>query len=54
MERRLLKSLETIAALLTVDEGYLPIFLRLELELEALKKSSSALSRAQAFLKNAA
>jgi hypothetical protein len=54
LERRLISALKTVAALLIEDEGYLPIFLRLEKELEALKQTSSAVNRAQEFLKGAA
>jgi hypothetical protein len=54
MHRRLVGSLRTVAALLLEDERYLPVFLRLEQELEALEQTSSALQRAQVLMNKAA
>jgi hypothetical protein len=49
-EQRIAKALRIVAALLEKDEAYLPIFLRLEAELEALEKRKAALSRARTYI----
>lgn len=49
-EQRIAKALGIVAALLEKDEAYLPIFLRLEAELEALEKRKAALSRARTYI----
>jgi hypothetical protein len=50
---RIEAALELVAILLDENEAYLPIFLRLEAELEAARVSSSALARARALAKQA-
>jgi hypothetical protein len=46
-EDRILKARATVAHLLQHDEKYLPIFLRLEAELEAVRGQKSALELAR-------
>lgn len=46
-------ALELVAMLLDENDAYLPIFLRLESELEAARVSSSALARARALAQKA-
>ncbi|KQI67080.1 hypothetical protein AN189_17145 [Loktanella sp. 3ANDIMAR09] len=50
---RIEKALETVALLLEENERYLPIFLRLETELEAARRSADALARAKAIARKA-
>jgi recombinational DNA repair protein RecT len=49
---RIQSCLETVAALLQTSRVYLPIFLRLEQELEIEKTKSAALARARSYLPN--
>ncbi|MCB5200525.1 hypothetical protein LGQ03_14885 [Loktanella sp. TSTF-M6] len=50
---RIERALETVALLLEENERYLPIFLRLESELEAARRSANALARAKAIARKA-
>jgi hypothetical protein len=50
-EERIANALGIVAILLEHDDAYLPIFLRLEAELQASDKRKAALARARAFLK---
>ena len=47
-EERVRNALGIVATLLEHDEAYLPIFLRLETELQALERKRDALDRARA------
>jgi len=47
-EERVRNALRIVATLLEHDEAYLPIFLRLETELQALERKRDALDRARA------
>jgi hypothetical protein len=49
---RIQSCLETVAVLLQTSHVYLPIFLRLEQELEIEKTKSAALARARSYLPN--
>jgi hypothetical protein len=49
VEDRILNALAVVADLLEHDEAYLPIFLRLEAELEKAKAQQSAFQRAKTF-----
>lgn len=49
---RIQSCLETVAILLQTSHAYLPIFLRLEQELEIERTKSDALARARSYLPN--
>lgn len=49
-EGRILNALVLVAQLLEHDEAYLPVFLRLEAELQTAKTQQAALQRAKAFV----
>jgi hypothetical protein len=51
VEARIHNALHIVAELLQHDDAYLPIFLRLEGELESARAQSAALSRARAYLR---
>lgn len=48
--QRILSCMETVAMLLETDEAFLPIFIRLERELEAAQAAQDALERSRAYL----
>lgn len=48
LERRIFRAMKTVASLVKSDERYLPVFLRLEQELEQVRQVSKALQRARA------
>ena len=50
--QRILACLKTVAILLEKDEAYLPIFLRLERELEAESEKQEIIARARKYLPN--
>lgn len=48
-ENRILGAIRIVATLVETDEGYLPIFLRLESELKKEREKTAALQRVRAY-----